>query len=394
MLTLVSCSSKVHKASGESMNLADGINTFGLGIYSELHGIKEGNLFFSPLSVSQALSMTQAGARGATMEEMAKVLNTGTDPDHTAEAYTKLNASLLKEEGTVKIMLANALWPQEKYKFLPEYFELVQKKYNAGLGYIDYGNPEKREAGRKEINEWVSEKTGGNIENLVPADALSASTRFVLTNAIYFMGVWKEAFNPQLSTELPFRLNKEENTIAYFMSRKDDAPYFANEDVRILELPYDGDRLVMDILLPQKVGMLENLEEKLTPDNLNSWLGAMEVKPVQTLIPRWRSETSIEMGKPLMGMGMRSPFSTSADFSGMTGRKGLFISRVIHKAFIEVTEKGTEAAAATAVTMKETVAEPNTKEVFFRADHPFIYLIRDRQSGVILFMGRLMVPTL
>lgn len=393
LFILTSCSRKVHKAESKKTDLADGINSFGIEMYTELTDLNKENVFFSPLSVSQALAMTQAGARGKTAEEMQKVLRTGDSPEQTANAFASLNKSLIQEEGSVKLMLANALWPQKNYKFLPEYFNLIQDQYKAGIEYIKYGDNAEREKGRKQINNWVSKKTAGHIKDLVPENAIGPSTRLVLTNAIYFLGVWEQSFDPQLSVELPFMLLSGENAMVYFMSRTDDAMYYSDEDVKVLELPYDQDRLVMDIILPAKKGGLAELEEKFNPTNYNKWIGGMKAKPVVTLIPRWRSEASFELGKPLLAMGMRSPFSTDADFSGMTGSKDIFISRVIHKAFIEVTEKGTEAAAATAVTMKETVAEPNTDQVFFRADHPFIYVIRDKESGVIIFAGRLVNPS-
>lgn len=390
-LLLSSCSKKMHPKSSEK-SISTSINSFGFELYGQLVKESDENIFFSPLSISEALAMTQAGARGRTAETIAKVLHIDSNPMTTAQKIHRLNENLFKGDDSLKLSIANALWAQEDYDFLDSYISLVKEKYDASLDYINFGEAAQRETGRKKINSWVSKETKGNINELIGPNILSANTRLVLTNAIYFLGAWQQSFDPQLTVELPFTLREGENIMAYFMSRTTEAAVFINDELRILELAYNGKNLVMDIILPVRKDGLKRIEPLLTAENLDLWVNSLSTRAVVTLIPRWRSEFAFELGKPLIQMGMENAFGSGADFSGMSGKKDLFISKVLHKAFVEVNEKGTEAAAASAVIMAESIGSEPIDQVFFRADHPFIYLIRDRNTGTVLFIGRIMNP--
>jgi serpin B len=374
-------------------SIVQGNNKFALELYGRLNDT-QGNLFLSPYSISTALVMTYAGARGTTAEQMAKTLQfpgkTGNEQFHKdfGDIIKQLNST--GEKGGFELVVANALWGQKDYKFLSEFLSLVRTNYGGDLQQVDFAK--QTEDARKTINGWVENKTKDKIKELLKPGVLDSRIRLVLTNAIYFKGKWASQFKPELTKDAPFTLLSGEKTSAPMMNQKSDFGYMETDTIQALELPYVNNDLSMVILLPKKLNGVKDLEKELTSDNLAGWLGKMRKREVQVFVPKFKTTSEFSLAETLGAMGMPEAFTTRADFSGMTGSRDLFISAVVHKAFVNVDEEGTEAAAATGVVMKLTsVGAPPT---VFRADHPFVFLIRDNQTGSILFMGRMMNPSL
>jgi len=367
-----------------------GNNVFAFDLYAAI-AQEKGNLFLSPLSVSAALAMTYAGARGETAQQMAKAL-------HFDLAAAKLNpgfSELLKKFNTggksYQLAVADALWGQEGTEFYPEFTAISKKYYDAGFKEVDYIN--KTEQARQTINYWVEARTNHKIVELIKPKILNTLTRLVLTNAIYFKGRWELRFKPERTKLAPFYASAAEKTNAPLMDQFGKFKYAETDGLQILELPYRGGAVAMDILLPKPQSDLAKLESNLQTVNFQSWLNKMSPRKVEVFLPRFKLEKGLSLRNYLQVLGMKDAFNeNAADFSGMS-KTFLYITQVIHKAFVEVNEEGTEAAAATAVIMVAKSA-PIDEPVVFRADHPFCFLIRDIQSGSILFMGRMVEPGL
>jgi serpin B len=367
--------------------LVNGNNQFAFDLYGRLRA-EPGNLFFSPSSISTALAMTYGGARAETATQMADVLHFDLAQDRLDTAFAALLDRLGVTKQGIEVRIANRLWGQAGYRFLPTYLQLAKEHYGAELGQVDFA--QQTEAVRQEINAWVEEQTNDKIKDLIPAGVLNQLTRLVLTNAIYFKGDWAARFDKQATEELPFHLSADEKVDVPMMFQNGEFKYGAVDDVQILELPYIGSGFSMFVMLPKDVAGLAPVEEKLTPDNLGKWLSAPRKQKVDVYLPKFTMTSQFSLNGVLQAMGMTAAFdSDTADFSGMTGKKGLYLTAVIHKAFVDVNEEGTEAAAATGVVVgvKSIQVTPA-----FRADHPFVFLIRDNQTESILFMGRLADP--
>ena len=381
-------------AAGEAAWIGSANNAFALDLYARLAATAQGNLFFSPISIEAALAMTDAGARGRTAEQMTRVLHLpqGDDVHRDLGAFLKELTAEKTAAGaprSYQLSVANALWGQSGYEFQPAFLRLLDHDYGARLHEVDYLHD--TEGARRDINNWVGKETHDKICELIQPGALSALTRLVLGNAIYFKGTWTTAFDQKLTQDAPFYLSRDRQATVPMMNRTGEYGYAETEDVQALKLPYVGGELSMVILLPTRIDGLAEMEKSLTAEPLARWLSALHEQKVVVLIPRYKLETGFELSKTLEEMGMTDAFSGAADFSGMSSRKDLFISHVIHKAFVEVNEEGTEAAAATGVVMRPMMVRRNQPPIF-RADHPFVFLIRQEQSGAILFLGRLSHP--
>ena len=367
-----------------------GNNQFATDLYARLRE-EPGNLFFSPYSISTALAMTYAGARGDTAEQMAETLRFTAPNEDLHRAMGALVDALNKagDDGPYELAVANALWAQSGYEFLDEYTDLVTESYRAGLQNVDF--QQAAEQARQAINAWVEEQTNNRIKDLIPAGAIDPLTRLVLTNAIYFKGDWANQFDKDATRDRPFTLAGGDKTDVPMMYQKEDFRYAENEDCQVIELPYEGDDLSMLVLLPRTVGDLPALEAKLSPESLENWTRRMRRREVQLYLPRFTMTSEFSLSGTLAAMGMSDAFAPGrADFSGMDGTRELFIQAVVHKAFVDVNEEGTEAAAATGVVVGVTSIGP--PPVVFRADHPFLFLIRDNETGSILFIGRVANP--
>jgi serpin B len=373
--------------------IVEGGSQFALDLYQQLR-TEEGNLFFSPSSISTALAMTYAGAAGQTEAEMAKTLHFQMPEDQLHDGMRALQAFWItpdKKKG-IRLNLANRLWGQESYEFLPEFLRLTRDNYGAELARLNFSESE---GARQTINGWVEEQTESKITDLLPVGVLSSDTKLVLTNAVYFHGIWADPFEKEATKDEDFYLTVTDKVPVPMMNRLDEFRYGAIDDLQILELPYGDGSLSMVVLLPKEVDGLADLEAKLTIQNLQRWTeSAQGEREVKVQLPKFKTTSQFQMSSTLRAMGMKSAFDATADFSGMTGGKDLFISAVIHKAFVDVNEEGTEAAAATGVMMETESAliEEQKEPPVFRADHPFVFMIQDNRNQAILFLGRITNP--
>ncbi len=376
--------------------VVNGNSTFALDLYQALRG-KEGNLFFSPYSISLALAMTYAGARGETEDQMASALRFTLPQGQLHAALSELATQLAsrgqgargKDGEGFRLNIVNALWGQEGYPFLPEFLDLLATYYGASLTLLDFaGDPE---AARVTINDWASEQTEGRIEDLVPPGVIDTLTRLVLTNAIYFNAAWALPFEPDMTEDGPFYLLDGGEVTVPFMRETESLAYAEGDGYQAVELYYDGHEMSMVILLPG-AGQFESFEGAMNADQVAAVLERLHRRQVTLALPRFEFESSFSLKEALTALGMPDAFTAAADFSGMTGNRELSISEVIHKAFVSVDEAGTEAAAATAVMMTLSSALPETP-VDLTVDRPFLFVIRDVHTGTLLFVGRVVDPT-
>jgi serpin B len=395
----------------ERKTIVQGNSKFALELYAKLRDKGE-NLFFSPYSISTALAMAYAGAQGQTGSQMAEVLRfpTYTVPiDMQAankqektrtpwkhEQFSSAFGKVIKDlnargkKGKYELAVANALWGQKDYGFLEEFLNLIKTDYEGRLNEVDFVTT--TEMARQTINTWVEEKTNNKIKDLIARGVLDSMTRLVLTNAIYFKGKWARQFKEENTKRAPFTLLNGSRVDVPMMNQTADFNYIQTEDFQELELPYVDNELSMIILLPKKFDGLAAFEQTLTLENLSRWLAKPRRCEVIVSIPKIKMTSQFSLADVLKSMGMTNAFIPDvADFSGINGKRDLFISAVIHKAYVDVSEEGTEAAAATGVIMKITSAGPTLTPVF-RADHPFVFVIRDNHSGSILFIGRVLNP--
>jgi len=378
----------------EQSSLVEGNSAFAFELYQALKG-EEGNLFYSPYSISLALAMTYAGASGETAQQMADTLQFLLDQDKLHPAFNWLDAELAKrgegaagkdEEG-FRLNIVNAIWGQKDYEFLSSFLDVLAENYGAGLRILDFIT--ETEKSRLAINDWVSDQTEGRIEDLIPPGAIGELTRLVLTNAIYFNAAWEYPFDEDITADGPFYLLNGEQVTVPIMKQTESFGYTEGEEYQAVELPYDGGELSMVILLPE-AGKLEAFEETLNAQQVDAIISGLQYTEVALTMPRFEFDSEFSLKDTLAGMGMPIAFSSGADFSGMTGNPELFISDVVHKAFVAVDEAGTEAAAATAVIMDSTAVPEPPVEVTI--DRPFIFLIRDIETGAVLFAGRVLNP--
>jgi serpin B len=366
----------------------DASNKFAFDLYGR-YGSSGGNIIFSPYSISTALSMVYEGAGGETADEMEAVFHFIEDPLERRPAVAMIHKVINGEDRDYELDTANALWMQENYSILQEYIDTVVNFYGGEANSLDFsGAPEES---RIVINEWVEERTKDRIKDLLPLNSINTKVVLVLTNAIYFKGDWLIEFDVESTRKEEFHVSLTESVEANMMSLLGERfNYTETGDVQVLELPYTGKNVSMIILLP-KGNNLSDIESTLSCDELGVLIDGLKETAVDVYLPKFTFETKYFMKEDLIEMGMPTAFTPSANFTGITEVEMLFIDVVIHQAFIEVNEEGTEAAAATGVVMKRSAAT-SPSEVF-RADHPFIFIIQDRITGIILFMGRVMTPS-
>ena len=364
-------------------------NKFAFDLYSQLDKSENGNLFYSPYSISAALAMTYEGAEGKTAEEMKSVFHfpeSNILRPNFAAIYNDINKGVEDYE----LKTGNALWVQQDFPFLADYKNRVEKYFGGKAANLDF--VKETEKSRQTINSFIGEQTNNKIKDLIPTGFLNAMTRLVLTNAIYFKGTWQWEFDTSDTRDSEFKITPTNIVKTPMMNMDPDKVsfnYADTGDLQILELPYKGDEISMLVLLPSE--NLDAIENTLTAEKLNEYKSKMKETKLDSIsLPKFEFDTKYFMNDVLSALGMPTAFSESADFSGMTGKKDLFISFVIHQAYVKVDEKGTEAAAATAVGMELTAVMPRN---VFRADHPFIFLIQDEGTGNILFFGRMVDPT-
>jgi len=382
-------------AEGDLDKLVSDNSAFAFDLYQQLR-TRDGNLFYSPHSISVALAMTYAGASGETEEQMADALHFGLPQDRLHPAFNSLDIELAKRgEGAegkdsegFRLNVVNAIWGQKDYKFLTDFLDVLAENYGSGLRILDFIKAP--EESRITINDWVSEQTEGKIEDLIPQGLINELTRLVLTNAIYFNAAWAFPFNEEATSDGTFYLLNGDETVVSMMRQTESLGYAQGDNYQAVELPYDGNELSMVILLPQ-TGQFDTFEGSLDLQKLNGILGQLEYRQVGLTMPKFEFESSFALKDTLSEMGMPVAFSPDADFSGMTGNRELLITEVVHKAFVSLDEAGTEAAAATAVIVGLTAVPEESVTV--NIDRPFIFLIRDIKTGALLFVGRVLNPS-
>lgn len=371
--------------------LIEGGNAFGLSLYQVLRQ-EDGNLFYSPFSISLALAMAYAGARGQTEQEMAQALGFNLPQAQLHPAFNALLLDLDRRareaaDEAFQMSIANSIWGQRDYPFLQEYLDVLARNYGAGMHLVDFmGAPEEA---RRTINDWVSEETERRIQDLIPEGSIDTLTRLVLANAIYFKAAWSEQFVEADTRPQDFHLPDGSVVSAPMMHQSATFRYGESQGVQAVELPYVGDQVAMLILMPQS-GDFESFESSLTPDVLQSLIASMEPRRLDLGMPKFDIRSSFGLVPALSQLGMSTAFGADADFSGIDGSHDLYISDVVHQAFVSVDEAGTEAAAATAVIIGVTSLPVSPFELTL--DRPFVFLLRDLRTGAILFVGRLVNP--
>lgn len=378
--------------------VADGNNQFGKDLYTQLDKDPANtgkNLFYSPYSISSVFAIVGEGAKGTTATEIRSVFSFPENITAQREGFAGIDAGLNAQDPRYSLSMANALWAEETYPFLPSYTKTAESYYGANTTNLDFIN--QPDASRVTINTWVAEKTNDKIQDLLPQGSINSLTRLVVTNAIYFKGTWVNAFDKNKTTDADFYVTPVKTVQVPMMQRTDASavfPYAETDTVQVLEMPYahtNGDELSMVIILP-KENNLTAAAELLDPKTLTAIENSSVSQQVNVYLPRFSLETEYDLTGTLADMGMPTAFTDNADFSGMDGSHDLSISEVVHKAYIDVNEEGTEAAAATATAIKATGFIPEDQPPVFNADHPFIFLIEDKDTNTILFTGRVTNP--
>ena len=383
-------------ATGDIQSLVDGNNAFAFDLYHQAIDGSE-NLFYSPYSISIALGMTYAGARGETENQMAQVMHYNLPHASLHPSFNYVDQALnSRGEGAqgkdgegFRLNVVNAIWGQKDYSFLQEYLDTLAMNYGAGLRVLDFQNA--AEESRLAINGWVEDQTEDRIKDLIPEGGVNSMTRLVLTNAVYFNAAWASQFEEGMTS--PGEFHSLDGGVVHvpMMRQTDGFRYAETAGLKAVELPYDGHELSMVLLMPDSDRFGE-FEASLSSTVVEDAIGALQSTQVALTMPKFKLESSLSLNQALVELGMTDAFAPGmADFSGMDGTKDLFISDVIHKSFVEVDEAGTEAAAATAVVMEATSAPMQPVEM--TVDRPFIFLIRDIETGAVLFVGRVMNPS-
>jgi serpin B len=376
--------------------LAADNRSFAFNLFQKLRG-QDGNLFYSPHSISIALAMTYAGARTETQTQMRQAMNFTLPETSLHPAFNALQQALTEREKdknndkdtNFRLNVVNALWGQKGYTFLSAFLDLLSQNYGAGMRLLDYKTDP--DAARQVINQWVAEQTADKIKDLIPPSALDQDTTLVLTNAIYFNAEWLHQFNAENTSPAPFNLRNGSQVSVPTMHISQQFGYYRGEGFTMLELPYTGNQVSMIVIVPDQ-GKFGQIEQELTSEKWDAAIQGLKYVQVNLAMPKFKFTSELALNDPLTRSGMPIAFQPDrADFSGMDGTKTLYISDVLHKAFINLDEFGTEAAAATAVVVGATSmpAEP----VDLKIDRPFLFTIQDKPTGEILFLGRVVDPS-
>ncbi len=362
-------------------------NEFAFDLYFKLK-IREENIFFSPFSIFSAIAITYEGAKGNTKKEIEDVMGYPSSEFLRRPCMAKIYNEINEREKKYMLHIANALWIQKNYRILKEFKEIARMYYLAEAENLDF--VKESEKSSEIINSWVYEKTNGKIKDLISKDVIGPLTRLIITNAIYFKGKWLKQFNKEKTEKADFYISENKKVKVQMMSIEEaNFKYYEDEKIQVIELPYDGKEVSMFIFLPKSFEM-NSIDEYLNSEKFKQIRNSLKEEKINVYIPKFKMETRYALREVLYEMGIKNAFTMTADFSGITGKKELFISKVIHKAFVEVNEEGTEAAAATGVVMELTMIKPVKA---FRADHPFVFFIYDNKYENILFLGRIINPS-
>ena len=361
--------------------LSRAINRFAINLYLNIS--EKENIFFSPYSIFSAFALLYEGARGDTARELEKVFFFPNDQTVRRPNFARIYNLINNNSRYFDLHTANALWIQKNYPILQDYLQVIETYYGGEAFNVDFSGA--TEQTRELINEWIEHQTNYTIKDFFPPNSIDPLTRLVLTNAIYFKGIWLKQFDENETTEDIFWIDNDTTVKIQMMKVYDFFNYTETDDLQIIELPYKGKRICMLVLLPKR--NIEQIEDNLTINSLNSWVENLTEQRIEVYLPKINLSTEYSLKEILESMGLHSIFCPGeADFSGIDGTKNLFVDEAIHKAFIKIDEKGTEASAATGIIM------PISLPTIFRADHPFIFLILDKETDIILFMGKIVNP--
>jgi len=385
-LTVLLCSSSGNL--NKSQVIASGNLRFA---FDMLRDFPDKNNFVSPFSISTAMAMTYAGARGVTAKEFEEVLYFNNSDNKFHHHYGKYQEQLNKSLSEVEWNLANRLWGQSGFHFDEAFLKINKEDYNAPVENVSFGD----ESSRKRINKWVEKQTKDKIKDLLPPGSLTVDTRLVLTNAIYFKANWEYQFKKEKTEKEKFKLENEEKVDVDMMFQKGSFNYTESSTYQAIQLPYKGKKQSMVVFLPKRDVTVYELQKSLTPNNLLPFQRFYPNTQAEVYLPKFKMEYTIALRDYFVEKGMETAFTDKADFTGMSTEEPLWIDKVLHKAFIEVDEEGTEAAAATAVIMTTESISPSTEPipVVFKADHPFLFFILDDSTGTVLFAGKVKDPT-
>jgi serpin B len=374
--------------------LAAGMNRFALDLFRAARS-PSSNFAIAPASLGPAIAMVYEGARGATAEEIAKVVSLPSDREAMRAEFQAL---IRRWQGggpgrPYRLVTASSVWAQLGFDFQGEYLQILQNSYGAVVSAVDFQNEPER--ARRAINAWVDKKTNRLIPELISPGMIETTTRLVVASAIAFKADWVFKFQAEHTHPADFHVTPDRIVPARTMHQGVELAYAEADDVQVVELPYRGSDFAMVVILPRKADGLAGVEASLTAERLDGWLGKLAPREVNLALPKFQTEASRDLTATLSAMGMPSAFTKSADFSGMSEDAALWISSLIHKAVVKVDEEGTEAAAATAAIMKHPPGPVHVRKppVEFRADHPFVYAIRDTKTRMILFLGHVVDPT-
>lgn len=375
-----------------TLETAAAVNALAVELYQQLDG-EEGNLFLSPYSVSTAMAMVYAGTRGATADEIRGALHYPAPPEELPAFLGALDGEIREAaaESEIALHTANSLWPDANVEILPAYLELMEGTLDAEPNAMDYRHH--AEGARKTINAWVKKQTQDKIQDLLQSGSITPDTVMVLVNAVYFKAMWASPFNSKATRERPFHLDAGEAKDVDTMYQKGHFAYGDLSEAQVLKIPYADGVFSMTVVLPKKVGGLAALEADFSAERLKEWTAACAVQDVRVYLPKFTMTWGTkDLRDALTAMGLQRVWRGDADLSGMFEEDGNFLDGVYHKTFVEVNEEGTEAAAATAAVIART-AMPAEPIPVFRADRPFLFVIRHEATGTILFIGRVVDPS-
>lgn len=375
----------------KSKQLVEADNAFGLDLFRALHADTETpvNFMISPLSISMALSMAWNGAETETRDEMAEAMRVKDfKRDEVNQIYRDLANALTTNDPKVTMEIANSIWYRQGYHVEESFLSVNHTYYDAEVNAADFSDPNTV----KQINKWVSDKTHKKIDQIItdiPAEAV-----LYLINALYFKGTWQQEFNPENTQKMGFMVTSDDYAEVDMMGREDTLNYYRNEIFSAIELPYGDGNFNMSILLPHYTKNLSEVVDQLNAENWEKWQKAFsKTGPIDIRLPKFKVEYEVILNKQLQAMGMQQAYTTAADFSGINPARDLFISFVKHKTFVEVDEEGTEAAAVTIIGFETTSVNPDEPEkIAFHCDRPFLFIINEKSTGTILFMGKVGNP--
>lgn len=372
----------------QRVNIVQANQQFALDFYKQISANEKGNIFFSPISLSAAMSMAFAGAKGETQNQISSVFHFPSNRKKFHAQQGELLKQINPKNDSIQLNIVNTLWAEKTYPFKKAYNKLIKQSYSASIQPVDFIN--KYEDGRLLINDDIFKSTSEKIKDLLPAGSVNPLTKLVLTNAIYFKANWKTKFVRNKSIDAIFYITPQEKVKCSMMSVKGSFRYTEDANAQAVELPYSGGNYSIVVILPTANQTIEEYSKGLSFSSLDNLLKGLLKQEVNVSIPKFKLSSGYQLKQVLSDMGMPLPFTDKADFSGMTSKNDLKITDVFHKAFIEVNEEGTEASAATAVVIGLKSAG---NEKYFIANRPFLFLIKDNSSGSILFMGRMVNPT-